>query len=147
MSMRWGMAVALVLLALGGWRSAAGEEAASSGALLRDPFWPVGYTPPEPQQAEAVKVERAIPWIELPVRGRSRAPDGTHRALVAGAGIVEPGAIVSLQRGAYWFHWRIVDIDAQKVTSEPLGITRERNPAALLATQPGQATDNKEKQP
>ena len=53
------------------------EEAAAT-AVRRDPFWPVGYVPPVPGQApeDAAELSAARTWPALPVRGRSRAPDG-----------------------------------------------------------------------
>ncbi len=98
--------------------------------LRRDPFWPVGFVPADPvQAAAAADAEESIPqmaWPSLPVRGRSRAPDGTFRVLIDGIGIVGVNRKVSIQKNGYWFHWRVVHIDEEGVRLARLGISKTR---------------------
>ncbi len=112
-------------------------------AVVRDPFWPVGYTPPTPAEAAAATVDvPELEWPDLPVRGRSRAVDGSYLALIEGIGIVRAGQVVSVPSQGHWFHWRIIRIDAARVQVEELGITADPSPAPLLA---GSTDKDKEK--
>ena len=96
---------------------------------LRDPFWPVDYdAPPPPEVKEGpIAAARGVSWPDLPVRGRSRAADGSYRALIDGVGVVKEGEDISIQKEGYWFHWRILKIDARQMQTERLGITRQQN--------------------
>lgn len=123
--------------------------AADEQGLRRDPFWPVGYEPPTPGdgQAAAIQGEDAIPdmpWPALPIRGRSRAADGTFRVFIDGVGIVGVNRVVSIPHQGYWFHWRIVDIDNEGVRSMRLGISKKKT--STLFPVAG-ATPRKEKTP
>lgn len=99
-------------------------------APLRDPFWPVGYQPPRslfPGDADPLQ-EEVEEWPELRVRGRSRAPDGTVLALVAGVGIVRAGDVVSVEQRGLWFHFRITHLDQQTIRFIRLGVSKEKDP-------------------
>lgn len=116
-------------------------------AVRRDPFWPVGYAPrtaadvlaeeaaaaeaqeavAEEQKAAVAEQAAKVVWPPLPVRGRSRAPDGTYRVLIEGVGIVGENRIVSIRHQEYWFYWRIVSIDERGVQSKKLGISKKRS--------------------
>ena len=108
------------------------EEAAAT-AVRRDPFWPVGYVPPVPGQApeDAAELSAARTWPALPVRGRSRAPDGTYRVLIDGIGVVGENQVVSLYEDGCWFYWRIARIDERGVLPVRLGISRKRPPPPI----------------
>ncbi|HAL91734.1 MAG TPA: hypothetical protein DCM68_01760 [Verrucomicrobia bacterium] len=107
-------------------------------ATRRDPFWPVGYAPPAPARAAAgFETETAdVVWPALPVRGHSRAADGTYRILVEGVGVVGEKKVVSIQSNGRWFHWRILRITERGVESARLGITRTRFPAKPVPKTP-----------
>lgn len=101
----------------------------------RDPFWPVGYAPPTllpatggPAAADKpqARVAREVPWPAIPVRGRSRTADGTYLALIDGIGVVRAGDDISIQKDGFWFHWRILEIDARQMQTERLGVTRQQ---------------------
>lgn len=111
--------------------------------VMRDPFWPVGYEPPTPEQEQ--EADMAVPeldWPDLPVRGRSRATDGSYLALIEGVGIVRTGQIVSLPAQGHWFHWRITHIDATRVQAQELGITRDPSPTPLLTVSQDEGEKN-----
>lgn len=121
------------------------ESARMEAATRRDPFWPVGYAPPAPARAAAgfeTETEDVV-WPALPVRGHSRAADGTYRILVEGVGVVGEKKVVSIQSNGRWFHWRILRITERGVESSRLGITRTRFPAKTAT----QTTANPEPRP
>lgn len=97
----------------------------------RDPFWPVGYNPVESSHDQEPDIPQ-LEWPPLPVRGRARAGDGSFRALIQGAGVVETGETVSLFSQGHWFHWRIDAITPEEVRATPLGISLEPLPARIL---------------
>ncbi len=102
---------------------------ADTPPAVRDPFWPVGYVPPSPEEAaQATPAVPELAWPELQLRGRSRSRDGSYFALIDGVGVVRTGEIVSLAAQGYWFHWRVVRIDATGVQTKPLGITADPAP-------------------
>ncbi len=127
------------------------EEHSSADApvIRRDPFWPVGYVPPTPGDLELAASGTEdeipeIPWPALPVRGRSRAPDGTFRVLIDGIGIIGVNRVVSIPHRGFWFHWRIVHIDDKGVRSKRLGISKTRTSSLIP---PVQTAPRKEKTP
>lgn len=110
----------------------AGEE---EPIVKRDPFWPVGYHSPASDDEEIDETEaqfraiaQQIEWPNLPIRGRARGPDGSHRVLIERVGIVRAGDRITLRSGDYWFHWRITMITEQGIHFIRLGITNEADP-------------------
>ncbi len=105
----------------------ASPEATSAEFKRRDPFWPVGYQPPSPEEVKAASEEENPnrPWPSLPVRGRSMAPDGSYRVLVEGFGVVGVNRVVSVQENGYRFYWRILRIDDQGIQLKRLGISKD----------------------
>ncbi len=105
------------------------DDPDTSSYSERDPFWPVGYTPPEPEKEETQEVlEIEEEWPDLPVIGSSRDMAGQYRVLIPGAGVVREGEIVSLEHNGYWFHWRITGIDERGIRYDRLRVSRERSP-------------------
>ncbi len=125
----WGTMGWALLLALAGQ--------AALAAKARDPFWPIGYEPPAPLEVKGSEpLVVGISWPELPVLGRSRAPDGSYRALLEGIGVVKEGDDVAISKDGFQFNWRIVKIDAKGLQSIRLGVVRQRtlaNPEPIPA--------------
>ena len=134
-----------------GLMGAAPSFAQSDSARLRDPFWPVGYAPPTPEQmakasAPVVVVEEKLPdvqWPALPVRGRSKAPDGTYRVLIEGVGIVGENKVVAIRRDDYRFLWRIVRIDERGVQSKRLGFSKVKPSTKSTVAAPARRKEKK----
>ena len=106
------------------------QEATSADFKRRDPFWPVGYQPPSPEQVKAASEEEEVdrPWPSLPVRGRSVAPDGSIRVLIEGVGVVGVNKVVSVADQGYRFYWRILRIEEKGIELKRLGIRKESPP-------------------
>lgn len=129
-----------------------GAAPEASSPRLRDPFWPVGYVPPEmnpPGAAEeAADARPDLVWPSLSVRGRSRAPDGTARVLVDGFGIAGENDVVSIRSRGTWFHWRILSIDEKGVQSRRLGASEKRyKPRNVPPQNSASSASRKEKTP
>lgn len=111
--------------------------AAPDQKVIRDPFWPVGYEPPvmieaaQPGEAVTTAVKVKQQWPDLPVRGISRAADGSYFALIDGSGVVRAGDDVSIKSEDVWFHWRVVGIEAKGLRTVRLGVSRSQYPPAL----------------
>jgi hypothetical protein len=127
---------------------------AAPAAPIRDPFWPVGYAPPTPEEqraareaalaaaaaaaaaaeeAKAAAVAEArkprLDWPNIPVRGRLRAPDGSYRIIIDGQGVVGKDDVVTVRAGARWFQWRVARVDANGFEVVRLGATTTPPPA------------------
>lgn len=90
----------------------------------RDPFWPVGYTPPPPEEeithipdtttvpddTPVVIDKDEIEWPRLRVRGITSTLDGGYIAMIDGFGIAEPGQIIQITERRTLFRWEVVEI-------------------------------------
>jgi len=93
---------------------------------VRDPFWPVGYTPPPPPSpesegkvAEAPKAEITAPveWPPLVLKGITKNRAGRYMAMLDGIGLAETGNVVSMTRNGINYRWKIADINDRGITS------------------------------
>jgi hypothetical protein len=136
--MLFGASAAAVLFALSA--AAQSEEAApqqvagaASGPTnqpsVRDPFWPVGYTPPPPPPPESEQkiveaprpeISRPVEWPALALKGITRDRAGRYMAVLDGIGIAEAGSVVSMTRNGMNYRWRILEISDKGLTSARL---------------------------
>jgi hypothetical protein len=112
--------------------AAAAEEEGVRQVGPRDPFWPVGWTPPpvvtnepaaqEAPAAEPEEKEIPIEWekavVHLVGTGVSKTPDGRVFGLLKGIGIVEIGDEVALDYNGLRYVWRIVEIRRDGIVPE-----------------------------
>lgn len=90
--------------------------APTSGATeRRDPFWPVGYPPPEPVPEDVAEKQETIrqsvvDWPELRLAGLTRQADGTYIALIRGLGWISEGELIRCRRKDVEYHWRAEEI-------------------------------------
>jgi hypothetical protein len=99
--------------------------------LYRDPFWPVGWRPPEadsPSEGESpAEEETPIKWDEaldkLRVIGISETLDGTYLAVIKGIGLVEAGETVAIEHDGLVYRWRIRRISKRGIAPEQLDVT------------------------
>jgi hypothetical protein len=116
-----------------GSSSAHSEPAADSTNTLRDPFWPVGFTPTpkgalDVSQAESRIIEQTR-WPKLDLRGITRTANGDYIAILDGIGLVEPGDTISKRQDNLIYRWRINKITAQGVSRTRLDV---REPTTTL---------------
>lgn len=95
---------------------------------LRDPFWPVGFTPEpetekEDEKAAEPDVIQAV-WPSLKLRGITRTADGHNIAILESIGLVEPGDIVTLEHDGLRFRWRINAINDNGISRTRLDIRK-----------------------
>lgn len=85
-------------------------------STLRDPFWPIGWTPPEQASATLVakatvgqyRWKQALATFEL--TGLSKKVDGTYVAVLRGVGVVEPGDTIKTVYEGFEYGWQIQEI-------------------------------------
>ena len=106
----------------------------------RDPFWPVGYTPPPkivpvadvqpadtddtpPQPPPEIK-PKETEWPEihkrLRVRGITSTLDGGYIAMVDGFGLVEKGQIIQITERNTIFRWDVDNITQRGLSTRRL---------------------------
>ena len=95
--------------------------------LLRDPFWPVGWAPPNFGQIGTDEDARnaLARWEEarklLQVTGLSRGANGKYVAILKGIGVVQEGQTVSVNHGDLTYRWRIASINSRGIVPEKVG--------------------------
>jgi hypothetical protein len=111
-----------------------GAAAAAAKPMQRDPFWPVGWTPP-PERASALPAERLsnspIRWEEairmVEVTALTELPDGGHVAIVKGIGVVERGDTIAVNLGGLTYRWKVQSITSEGIVPERIGVTAQRD--------------------
>jgi hypothetical protein len=121
------------LVASGAARAADATETNAASTLIRDPFWPVDWVPPQPEsrlvgtnaQKRVVKVEQAR-WAEaqasLQQTGFSKGRDGKYFAILKGIGVVQEGDTVSVTFAGKNYSWKIVSVTEKGIVLERGGI-------------------------
>jgi hypothetical protein len=116
------------------WSTASAQTNVSAAApqelptrLLRDPFWPVGWAPPNFGQIGIEEGDRnaLAKWAEarkqLLVTGLSRGADGKFVAILKGIGVVQEGDTVSVNYGDLTYKWRLRSISSDGIDPERIG--------------------------
>ncbi len=105
--------------------------------VLRDPFWPIGYTPapaPDadvaegPQMSYLDELKSRIRWPALRLKGVTRVGD-RHLAIIDEVGLVEAGDTITLRRGELVYSWQIEDVTGKGVAFKRLDASPYRAPA------------------
>jgi hypothetical protein len=109
------------------------ESTTSTEAALRDPFWPVGFTPSpktvlNPSLAKS-RIRSQTRWPKLTLRGITRTGKGDYIAIIDGIGLVEPGDVVSKREDNLIYRWRINTINAKGISRTRLDV---REPTTTL---------------
>jgi len=96
------------------------------GEGARDPFWPVGYTPPpppdaEPEDAQQEAIQAQLEWPVLRLTGLTRTGDRRHLAMIENVGIVEAGETIQVEREGIVYRWRVEAITARGINVRELG--------------------------
>jgi len=101
----------------------------SPGAGLRDPFWPIGWVPPPPQEegGEDTGPKSPIQWGEaakrLQVTALSKKAGGGYIAILKEIGVVEKGDVITLTHGGLIYQWEIKNISSKGVVPKRLDVT------------------------
>jgi hypothetical protein len=100
---------------------------------LRDPLWPIGYTPPPPPTAPSATnttvvqksaqelLEERASWPPLKLKALTKDKRGGYMAVIDGIGVVEAGKIVRIDAAGIVYRWRIETIG-------PTGLKAKRLP-------------------
>lgn len=81
--------------------------------LLRDPFWPIGYVPPERKETMPVASNISndqIKWPKLEIKGLTKLSDGSYVVFLEGHGMAEVGDIVKQEETGLIYEFEITDI-------------------------------------
>ena len=124
--------IAILASVIAGAHDAQAQEKASESnqSRWRDPFRPVGWTPPKRRVAtrRSGPVEEdtsPVKWEEaeklLGVSGVSKNRDGEYAAIIRRIGVVENGDIISIRYGDLIYRWKVLAISRNGVTPERLG--------------------------
>jgi len=97
---------------------------------LRDPFWPIGWVPPEFGDNDA-QAHRQVGGLRrwqdalrlIEIVGLSKKIDGTYIAMVKGIGVVEEGDVVSVDYEDFTYKWHVRKITSKGIVPERLGAT------------------------
>jgi hypothetical protein len=125
------MCLAGVLLLAAGTASGQTNRTAAASvphALLRDPFWPVGWQPAYVGPVDETKPEKGLltRWDEaarlLRLTGLSRNADGKYMGIIKGVGAVEEGDVVAVNLAGLTYKWSIRAISPQGLAIDKLGV-------------------------
>jgi hypothetical protein len=104
---------------------------AEQNPLPRDPFWPVGWTPPKLGPVAAgtptsAPVKDITHWDDarklIQVTGMSRTKDGKYLAILKGIGVAEEGDTVSITYMGLVYRWKIKSITSKGLVPERIGV-------------------------
>jgi hypothetical protein len=108
-----------------------GTPQAKPKKIIRDPFWPVGFSPVPKEKKEQAKkkteFESRIKWPKLKLKGLTKTKDKRYIAVLDKFGVVEKGVIISAEKDGLIYRWRIDDITDK-------GIKRTRLPVREKTT-------------
>ena len=102
-----------------------GTPAPDKWEAARDPFWPVGYTPPPSAEVESDTVRQTafqaqLQWPMLRLIGLTLTGQGLHLALIEGVGIVEAGETIQVEREGIVYRWRVDAVTARGINVRQL---------------------------
>jgi hypothetical protein len=105
------------------------EPPAEAWLLLRDPFWPVGFTPApkiDPAVTKLETIRERIDWPRITLKGLTRTASGRHVAILDGVGLVESGDIVTIERGGLAYRWRIDEVTRRGIRTTRMDVRDPR---------------------
>jgi hypothetical protein len=84
-----------------------------SWEILRDPFWPVGYVPPERQKTMPVVsniLNDQVKWPKLEMKGVTKLKDGSYVVFLKEHGMAEVGDIITVEQTGLIYEFETTDI-------------------------------------
>jgi hypothetical protein len=111
---------------------------------LRDPFWPVGWTPPPPVSPEQIATNQTrvlqSKWEDavkrLRVTGITKLPTGKYVATVSRVGIVEEGDVLSVDYEGMTYRWRVETITKDGMQPKRIGVFPVKEPRSATSSPP-----------
>lgn len=107
----------------------ADEDEAVPFGMLRDPFWPIGWRPPDFGKVTNVAGEDRsgiIKWNEaeklLSLSGITKSASGKDMAVIKGAGIVEEGDTIAVTYRGLVYKWKVRKITRDGVVPDRVGV-------------------------
>lgn len=104
----------------------------NSFELRRDPFWPVGWVPPDfglSEDDSVLKIQPTSRWKQalrlLKVTGITEGPD-KFIAVLKGIGVVEEGDVLAVNYQGLTYKWVVRAINRKGIVPERLGVSRSR---------------------
>ena len=98
---------------------------------LRDPFWPLGWTPPpvetfvdtrpEARPKGPVRWDEATRMLEL--TALTQLPSGKYLAVLKGIGVVETGDKIAVKFGGLIYRWEITSITSEGIVPQRIGVS------------------------
>jgi hypothetical protein len=102
-----------------------GQATNAGPKLARDPFWPVGYTPPPPVVGgeRVERIDKPVKWPQLRLKGLTRGAKGVYLAVVEDVGgLVEPGSVIAKEQDGLLYRWEVKEISDKGLTCVPLDV-------------------------
>ncbi|MCE9614998.1 MAG: hypothetical protein K8T26_12020 [Lentisphaerae bacterium] len=101
---------------------------------LRDPFWPIGWTPPPVEDTRnsqpTTQLKGPVRWEEatrmLEPTALTQLPSGQYLAVLKGIGVVEVGDNVAVKYGGLVYRWEIKSITSEGIVPQRLGVSAPR---------------------
>lgn len=96
--------------------------------MLRDPFWPVGWQPPEfnaNSESDSRDIGELMKWREASKKIIVTALSNTKHGFVAilkNIGVVCPGDTISVDYNGLTYKWKITDITQEGINIEEIGV-------------------------
>ena len=81
--------------------------------LLRDPFSPVGYVPPNKKVVPTLSNDLSndqVSWPKLDVTAITKDSDGLYIMFLKGHGMAEKGDVISVKKDGYSFEYEITEV-------------------------------------
>jgi hypothetical protein len=108
----------------------AGDSVKSGLEAIRDPFWPVGWEPPEEEEISDDGVEpppgTSVRWDDakkrIRITGLSKNSDGEHFAILKSIGVVEAGDVIAVTLDDLVYKWRVTRITNKGMVPEKVGV-------------------------
>ena len=96
-------------------------------SMLRDPFWPVGWTPPnygriKSKQADDDLTKWEMARKHLEITALSAKVGGGFVAIIKNVGVIEEGDPLSVTYEGLVYKWKVTSITGKGIVTERVGV-------------------------